>query len=71
MGGDAGGRCGPIMEGVRGSGATRLEPGPKGAHEKFTVLNSVVIFGLEWRAQSERLKSLARPKTFELLTPRS
>jgi hypothetical protein len=40
------------------------------ALKNFTVLNTVLIFGLERRGSRKSLKLLARPKRFELLTPR-
>jgi hypothetical protein len=59
------------MEGVRGSGRHAPRARPEGGRtKKFAVLNTVLIFGLERRAQRKPLKSLARPKKFELLTPR-
>jgi hypothetical protein len=46
------------------------KPGRRDALRKFTVLNTVLIFVLERRAPHKPLKLLARPKRFELLTPR-
>jgi hypothetical protein len=54
-----------LLEGRPGQRA-----GPNGRTENFTVLNTVLIFGLERRAQRKSLKSLARPERFELPTPR-
>jgi hypothetical protein len=61
MGGDAGGDGGQLWRECAAPGATRLGPGPEGdAQKKFTVLNTVLIFGLERRAQRKPLKSLPR-----------
>jgi hypothetical protein len=71
MGGDAGGDGGQLWRECAAPGATRLGPGPKGTHQKKSaVLNTVLIFGLEWRAQRKPLM-LARPKRFEPSTPDS
>src|SRR2546427_265201 len=50
----------PLRHGKRGRG-DRLK--------NFTVLNTVLIFVIEWRAPHKPLKLLARPKRLELLTP--
>ena len=59
------------------SGAIRIRPDTSDPtrlvermHRNFTVLNTVLIFGLERRAMHKQLKSLARPEGFELPTPR-
>ena len=70
MGGDEGGDGGQLWRECAAPGATRLGPGPKGTHKKFAVLNTVLIFGLERRAEHKCLKSLARSEGFEPPTPR-
>jgi hypothetical protein len=45
-------------------------PAGRGRTKKCAVLNTVLIFILERRAEDKCLKLLARPKRFELLTPR-
>jgi hypothetical protein len=61
MGGDAGADRGQFWRECAAPGATRLEsPARRGRTKKFTVLNTVLIFGLERCAQRKPLKSLAR-----------
>jgi hypothetical protein len=71
MGGDAGGDGGQLRTECAAPGATRLDPDPKGTHEKVYRSKHRSNFWFRTAAQRKPLKSLARPKRLERLPPKS